>query len=198
MDSQKEETLAPAGAGRAQPLLLRILASDSAARPRLAAMLSLGVWLVVALDQVAKAAARAFLEPGAPVAVIPGLFNLTLVFNDGAAWGMLGGFRILFILLAAAMLLFCSARRRALFGDSPAGVASFILLEGGIIGNVMDRLIDGRVTDFLDFHHGAWHFPCFNVADSAICVGVALYFLLGLREGAKPAQGAAPSTQIPG
>lgn len=167
---------------REAPFLARLLMSDSVSRPRLAAMLSLGVWAVVLADQAAKAAARAFLEPGTPVGVVAGLFNLTLVFNDGAAWGMLGGFRVLFIILAAAMLLLCNARRRSVFGDSRPGIAAFILLEGGIIGNVIDRISAGRVTDFLDFYHGTWHFPCFNVADAAICIGVAIYFLTGLSQ----------------
>lgn len=138
---------------------------------------------IVALDQATKSLARSMLESGRPVEVIRGFFSFSLVFNYGAAWGMLGGFRILFIVLAAAMLAFMNFRRRGLFGDSAMGLAAFALLEGGIVGNVIDRVFAGRVTDFLDFNFGSWHFPCFNVADSAICIGVALFFLLSLKDG---------------
>jgi signal peptidase II len=134
--------------------------------------------LVVAADQAAKAAARATLSHGSPVEVVPGLFNLTLVFNEGAAWGMFGGFRFFFIALAIAMLAMMNFRRRQLFGCGRLGAAAFALLEGGIVGNVIDRVAAGRVTDFIDLYHGTWHFPCFNIADSAICIGVALYFIL--------------------
>lgn len=132
---------------------------------------------VVAADQATKAAARSLLQQGSPVEIVPGMLNLTLVFNEGAAWGMLGGFRVLFVILALAMLALMNVRWRRLFCGSRLGTVSFALLEGGIVGNVIDRLLAGRVTDFLDFYHGAWHFPCFNIADSAICIGVALFFL---------------------
>jgi len=141
-----------------------------------------GTALVVAADQLTKSWARAALAPGAPVDIVPGLFSLTLVFNEGAAWGMMQGFRYGFVALAFAMLGFLLARHERVFGEGAWGAATSALLCGGIAGNLIDRLLAGRVTDFLDFHHGAWHFPCFNVADSAICVGVALFFILSLRQ----------------
>lgn len=140
-----------------------------------------GAAAIVAADQLAKHWARATLAPGAPMDIIPGLFSLTLVFNEGAAWGMMQGFRYGFIALAVAMLGFLLVRHERVFGEGAWGAATSALLCGGIAGNLIDRLVAGRVTDFLDFHGGAWHFPCFNVADSAICVGVALFFILSLR-----------------
>lgn len=137
-----------------------------------------GVAAVVALDQLAKQLARSLLARGQPVEVIPGFFNLTLVFNQGAAWGMLSGFRYGFIALALAMLAFIALRHDAIFGTGRLGSAASILLCGGIVGNLIDRIAVGRVTDFLDFWHGSYHFPCFNIADSAICIGVALFFLV--------------------
>ena len=137
-----------------------------------------GVAAVVVLDQVAKQLARSLLARGQPVEVIPGFFNLTLVFNQGAAWGMLSGFRYGFIALALAMLAFIALRHDAIFGTGRLGAAASILLCGGIVGNLIDRIAAGRVTDFLDFWHGSYHFPCFNIADSAICIGVALFFLV--------------------
>ena len=137
-----------------------------------------GVAAVVALDQLAKQLARSLLARGQSVEVIPGFFNLTLVFNQGAAWGMLSGFRYGFIALALAMLAFIALRHDAIFGTGRLGSAASILLCGGIVGNLIDRIAAGRVTDFLDFWHGSYHFPCFNIADSAICIGVALFFLV--------------------
>ena len=162
MDSEKGQALTAGGAG------------ESRAPAWIPAAWALAV---VAADQATKAVARSMLQQGSAVEVVPGLFNLTLVFNDGAAWGMLGGFRVFFVALALAMLALMNIRWRGLFCDTRLGTAAFALLEGGIAGNVIDRLIAGRVTDFLDFYHGAWHFPCFNIADSAICIGVALFFL---------------------
>lgn len=139
-----------------------------------------GVTAVVALDQITKHLARTMLTRGASVEVIPGFFNLTLVFNQGAAWGMLSGFRYGFIALALAMLVLVALRHDAIFGECRLGALSSALLCGGIVGNLIDRIISGRVTDFLDFWHGSYHFPCFNVADSAISVGVALFFFASL------------------
>ena len=137
-----------------------------------------GAVLVVVADQLTKHLARTCLASGSPVAVIPGFFNFALVFNEGAAWGMMQGFRYGFVILAVAMLAFLAMRHEALFGASKVGGVAAALLCGGIVGNLIDRVLAGRVTDFLDFHYGAWHFPCFNVADSAICIGVALFFLI--------------------
>lgn len=135
---------------------------------------------VVAIDQLTKWYARASLAPGESVPVIPGLFSFTLVFNEGAAWGMLAGFRYGFIALAAAMLAIVAVRRERIFGPGLAGSVSAVLLCGGIAGNLVDRVVAGRVTDFIHVWHGNWHFPCFNVADSAITVGVALLFIMSL------------------
>jgi len=141
---------------------------------------------VVALDQLAKWYARASLAPGESVPVIPGLFSFTLVFNEGAAWGMLAGFRYGFIALAFAMLILIAVRRERIFGQGRAGFVSSVLLCGGIAGNLVDRIVAGRVTDFIHVWHGNWHFPCFNVADSAITVGVALLFIMSLCPDSSP------------
>lgn len=144
---------------------------------------SAGALLVVAVDQAAKGLARALLAPGETISVIPGLFGFTLVFNDGAAWGMMAGFRYGFIVLAVAMLAVIAAHHRQIFGPGRLGAVSSALLSGGIVGNLVDRLLMGRVTDFLHFWHGSWHFPCFNVADSAICIGVALLLFASVDTG---------------
>lgn len=138
----------------------------------------LWIALVIVADQLTKSLARQLLSYGDPVGVIPGFFNLTLVFNRGAAWGMMAGFRIFFVILAVAMLVFLAFKREHVFGTGMIGRISCILLSGGIIGNAIDRAYFGYVTDFIDLWHGCYHFPCFNVADSAICIGVALCLFL--------------------
>lgn len=138
---------------------------------------SAAILLLVALDQAAKLLVRRSFAPGESLPVVPGLFNLTYVRNIGAAWGILAGWRIVLVGLAIAMFLFLALRRRQVFGSGRLATASFILLLAGIAGNVIDRVFLGYVVDFLDFHHGAWHFPSFNVADSCICVGVGLFLL---------------------
>lgn len=134
---------------------------------------------VAALDQVSKAAAAAFLADGASVPVLPGLLDLRLAFNDGAAWSMLAGRRLLLCGVSAAMLVLLAFNLRQLVATRLSGVAAG-LLAGGILGNLADRLRTGLVVDFVDVHRGAWTFPTFNLADSAICVGVGLLLLSSL------------------
>ena len=134
---------------------------------------------VAALDQVSKAAAADFLADGASVPVLPGLLDLRLAFNDGAAWSMLAGRRLLLCGVSAAMLVLLALNLRQLVATRLSGVAAG-LLAGGILGNLADRLRTGLVVDFVDVHRGAWTFPTFNLADSAICVGVGLLLLASL------------------
>ena len=135
---------------------------------------------VLALDQAAKfAALRAFADGGC-VRVVPGFFDLRLVLNDGAAWGVFAGRRWLLVAVSAAMLAVLWWNRRDLSATRLSRIAAG-LLAGGIVGNLLDRALRGRVVDFLDFHwRGAWRYPTFNVADAAICAGVALLLLCTL------------------
>lgn len=137
---------------------------------------------IVAADQTTKFLARSLLAPQTPLDVIPGFFSLALVFNEGAAWGIMQGFRHVFVFLGVAMLgllWFCHDR---IFGSGMLNSIASGLLSGGIVGNIVDRVIAGRVTDFLDFYHGTWHFPCFNIADCAISVGVVLFLIAEFRK----------------
>lgn len=128
--------------------------------------------LVVALDQISKATARAELVRGETVAVLPGL-DLTKSSNDGVAFGLLGGGQaavVIFTVVAVAVLLFYFGRhsKRSLLW-LPTG-----LLLGGAIGNLIDRLTYDSVTDFIKLP--LW--PVFNVADIAITVGVIILVIL--------------------
>ena len=144
-------------------------------------MPSFGAWmglsgLVVAVDQLTKFAMTQWLERGQSVRVTP-FFELVLVYNPGAAFSFLsdaaGWQRWFFVLLALGIsvwlvrLIRLHTRERWL-------ALSFALILGGALGNVIDRLFHGAVIDFLYFHAGRYGWPAFNVADSAISVGVAL------------------------
>jgi signal peptidase II len=136
--------------------------------------------LVIVIDQVTKAAILERFEHGERVSIIPGFFDLTLLFNRGAAFSFLANhdgwqrwFFILIALAASAFILHLLMRHahQRMFS------LALGLILGGAIGNVIDRLLYGQVVDFLLFHQGGWYFPAFNVADSAITVGAVLLIL---------------------
>jgi signal peptidase II len=136
---------------------------------------------IIAADQLVKWIVLARFAPGEGLAVTP-FFNLVLVFNKGAAFSFLAreaGWQtpllVGFALVAAgivSVLIVRSPEKNLLR-------AALALILGGALGNVIDRLRFGHVVDFLDFHAAGWHFPAFNVADSAITIGAALLILDG-------------------
>ena len=147
---------------------------------------------LVLVDAVTKELARGYLrgaETSRPrvIEVIPGLFNLAYVENRGCAWGMFQGQVWPLAVFGLVALAFLIWKRRSVFGghetgDGRRGLAFLPrvvepLLYAGIIGNVIDRLFRGYVVDMFDFHWGVHHFPCFNVADSLICIAVGLMLL---------------------
>lgn len=148
------------------------------------------VWvavLVVALDQVVKAVVRSHLTLHESVTVIPGFFDLTRVHNTGAAYGFLDGVdfpfkTVLLACVAAAALIGLAAYAASLDPAQVLTRAGLTLVIGGAIGNLIDRISMGYVLDFVDVYRGNWHFWAFNVADSAITIGVVLMILelLGL------------------
>ena len=150
------------------------------------------LWLlatvVITLDQLTKYWISVQLPFGsygpAGRAVIPGFFNLVHVGNTGAAWSMFAGRSTVLAVLAGATLLAIHFGRRQLGLRQPAAQLAFGLLCGGIVGNLIDRLAYGHVIDFIDLHFGAYTYPTFNVADSAICLGVFWYILWSLRQPA--------------
>lgn len=147
------------------------------------------VWL---LDQLSKYAALKFLGLHAALEVTPFL-NLTLVFNTGAAFSFLsdaGGWQnLLFAAIAAVVsVVILFMVRRLTPADRQVAVALLLIL-GGALGNLTDRLVHGHVIDFIDLHYAGWHWPIFNLADSAITVGAVLLVLdtFGLRLGRRSA-----------
>ncbi len=135
----------------------------------------LGSLLVFFIDQISKAL---IFHVGRNMVVIPRFFNISLVYNDGGAFSILGGYRFLFIVFTIVCLFFiyrfskeCSFRGKVLV---------FSLLYGGVLGNLFDRIYYGKVRDFLDFNIFGYSFPTFNGADIAIvlaCAWLLVYFL---------------------
>lgn len=147
----------------------------------LAYRLLLALALVIfALDQVTKLWIIERLPlgsygPGESITVIPGFFYLVHVGNTGAAWSMLTGKSTLLAAIAIITLAGIYFFRSTLGLRDRLAQFAFGLLCGGIVGNLVDRIQHQHVVDFLDFHFGSYVYPTFNVADSAICVGVVLY-----------------------
>ncbi len=154
------------------------------ARKNAGLMLWLGVaTVVVLLDQVTKITMSRLLAYGQSE-VVNAYLNLVMVYNRGAAFSFLsdqsGWQRYFFSALAAGVSIFIvwMLKRNP---SQRLFCWSLSLILGGAIGNLIDRLAYGHVIDFLDFHLHGWHWPAFNVADSAITVGAALFVLDELR-----------------
>jgi signal peptidase II len=136
--------------------------------------------LVLVLDQLTKWIAVRSLDFGERVPVLPGFFDFTLVYNRGAAFSFLAGaggwqrwFFTLIGIVAAVAIVWMLVRHA---GQRLFAVALALIL-GGAIGNVIDRVLAGQVTDFVLLYWRGWHFPAFNVADMAITAGAVLLIL---------------------
>lgn len=125
--------------------------------------------VVLVLDQVTKAIVRASMQPGSTISLVDGVFHLTHVRNTGAAFGLMPGYQPMFIAVGVAVLTGI-----ALFVWFARSVSRWVsislgLIVGGSVGNLIDRVLTGHVTDFFD----PQVFPVFNIADSGVVVGVA-------------------------
>lgn len=146
--------------------------------------------IVLVLDQLTKVTVMHFIPLiGEERAVIPGFFRLVHWGNTGAAWSMFTGNNAMLALVAAVALLVLFFTRHHFEIHRLGGQIALGLIFGGICGNLIDRLRVGHVIDFLYFHvirrdGQEAGFPAFNVADSAICVGVGLLFILSLGDEA--------------
>jgi len=126
----------------------------------------------VALDQAAKFLLQKTLAYGAEIPVFP-FFSLVHVQNTGAAFGILPQANALFVVVTLVILAVLVKLGREFSAQGPWSRAGLPLVWGGALGNLIDRLVQGAVTDYLDFHLAGWHWPAFNVADSAITLGIA-------------------------
>ncbi|HEV8310069.1 MAG TPA: signal peptidase II [Methylomirabilota bacterium] len=141
-------------------------------------LLAIGAAVFVA-DQLTKAWALARLVPGYPLPVVPGFFDLTLILNPGVAFGIFSGVPfewrwLVTVFSLAALVLLCSIALRVVPHGGRLGRLALGLVFGGAAGNLLDRWRLGAVVDFVDVYWRAYHWPAFNVADSAITVGVVL------------------------
>ena len=136
--------------------------------------------LVIALDLGTKAMATAMLSYGNPVPVMP-MFNLTLLHNTGAAFSFLAGAsgwqRWFFVTLAAVVSVFLVRWLKQLKAEETWTAIAIVLILGGALGNVYDRVVHGYVVDFLHFYWNDYHFPAFNIADTAITFGAGMMIL---------------------
>lgn len=134
---------------------------------------------IIILDQITKVWVQtSLLDLQMPVE-ITSFFNLVLAYNHGISFSMLqagSGLQVaaLTVMALAIVAILVTWLRR---GPSSIVAWALSLIIGGALGNVIDRIRLGAVVDFLDFHVGGWHWPAFNVADSAICIGVVLILL---------------------
>ncbi len=141
----------------------------------------------VGLDQLSKYLVLSTLELYEVRQLIPGFFNLVHVTNKGAAFSMFASVdspvrHYFFVAVNSAAFIGLTIAAWKMRDQHRLYPVSFALIAAGAVGNLIDRLRLGAVIDFLDFYLGAYHWPAFNVADSAICVGVALLFVLNIME----------------
>jgi signal peptidase II len=144
--------------------------------------------VILLLDQASKLTIDSAMHLYDSIALLP-FFNLTYVHNTGAAFSFLsdaGGWqRWLFAGLAIVMSSAIGIWLSRLQKHETFMAIALSLVLGGAIGNLIDRIAYGYVIDFLDVYYQAWHWPAFNIADSAICVGVGLMLLENLGIGRK-------------
>lgn len=142
-------------------------------------LLGLVALVVMVLDQWTKWLTLAYIPEHRPIPVIPGFFDLVNVRNRGAAFGFLNRSDIewqfwLFLGATVAAVAAIIALIRSMRDNDRRLVLGLGLVLGGALGNLVDRVRFRAVIDFLDFYIGAWHWPAFNVADVAICLGALL------------------------
>jgi signal peptidase II len=160
--------------------------ADAVATPRR----HLEIWLpilIVAVDQATKAMVRASVPLHESVTVIPGFMDITHVLNSGAAFGILNGVdfpfkTVLIAVIAMAALIGVGMYAASISHHQLIARVGLALIIGGAAGNLLDRVLAGSVVDFVDVYWRTHHFWAFNVADSAISVGVAIMIvdMLGL------------------
>ncbi len=143
--------------------------------------------VVVVLDQIAKLIVLQRLTLGVPVVLVDGFFALTLVMNTGLAFGLLSGIPagwrwVVGVLSLVALVVLLRVALRILPSGGWREQSAIGLIFGGAVGNLIDRTRFGAVVDFVDVYVRDWHWPAFNVADSAITVGVAALALVVMIE----------------
>ena len=134
------------------------------------------IFLTIFLDQLTKYIAFIFLFKEKQLLIINEYLNFRPVWNDGISFGMFQGYgdfgRFIFIIIASIISLWIIIYSKRL---NTIGFIGYNMIAGGAIGNVIDRVIYGKVIDFIDVHYKEYHWPTFNIADSFIFIGVVLF-----------------------
>ena len=138
--------------------------------------------VVIVLDQAVKAVVRRRIALNESIPVIPGFFDLTRVHNTGTAFGFMNATDFPFKTVILACVAVAALAALAMYAatlpvDQWLARTGLALILGGAAGNLIDRVMDGYVVDFVDLYWSGWHFWAFNVADASITVGVALMIL---------------------
>ncbi|WP_440682684.1 signal peptidase II [Cysteiniphilum halobium] len=141
--------------------------------------------IVIIIDLGTKYLASQTLIYGQPVEILP-FFNLTLLHNYGAAFSFLSNAKttwqlILLSAIALIVIIVILVWLARLSKTKNLTACALSLILGGALGNVYDRMIHGYVVDFLDFHINNYHWPAFNIADSAICIGAVILILMSFK-----------------
>lgn len=132
---------------------------------------------VIIADQISKAAVLYYFSNGGHTVEVAPFFNIVLAWNKGVSFSLFHPQALAPWVLTLVALLICAVILHWIsMENDPKTRNCFGLILGGALGNVIDRVIHGAVVDFLDFHVGIHHWPAFNIADSAICVGA--FFIL--------------------
>jgi signal peptidase II len=147
-------------------------------------------FLVVLLDQLTKLWVVHHFILYESSEIIPGFFNLTYLTNTGAAFGILAGHpaswrQFFFIGVAGVALAAIFFLHKKISAESRWYTVSLAMIAGGAVGNLIDRVRLGSVVDFLEFYLSSYHWPAFNVADSAITVGVGIFLLVNFLQSKK-------------
>ena len=150
---------------------------------------------IAALDQLSKWLIVRSIGPEETCVVISGFFSLVNWPNTGAAWGVFKDYNLLLTMVSLVAVLAMVFFRHTFQLQRASSRIAFGLLAGGIVGNLIDRVRVHHVIDFLSFYVGPYRWPAFNVADSAICIGVGLYIIMSWRnDGAAEKSRAANSS----
>ena len=137
---------------------------------------------IVLIDIVSKQLVSHFLVEGESIVIIPKFFSLTFAKNTGVAFSMLEGMNI-FIVIVTIIVIWCIIRYILHSSYLFYEVVGYSFIIGGAIGNLIDRIIYGYVIDFFDFNILGYDFPVFNIADSAIVIGVILIVIFSFKKG---------------
>ena len=152
---------------------------------------AVAVFLLI-VDQLTKLLVEQQMQLGKPLPIIKGFFSLTYVTNKGAAWGMFHGYGMALFAIGAMVTFIAIYFLRKICEGYPERYMAVMVVLSGVVGNSIDRIWRGEVVDFLDCYIGSYHWPTFNIADCAICVGIGIYTVSALL---RPESGKADAEQ---